>query len=85
MSTEMKKGVKFNILPQNWLFFMLKIQNKRVEFQADDAEVRKVKNSKLGPHLEVGVKPQHQNASWCILYHVGKTILHKTIFFLKLA
>ena len=42
---------------------MLKIQNKRVEFQADDAEVRKVKNSKLGPHLEVGVKPQHQNAS----------------------
>ena len=57
---------------------MEKIPNKRVEFQADDAEVRKVKNCKLGPHLEVGVKPQHQNASWCILYQVKKYTSYKT-------
>ena len=45
-------------------FSLQKVQNKRVEFQADDAEVRKVKNSKLWPHLEVRVKPEHHNTGW---------------------
>ena len=61
---------------------MEKIPNKKVEFQADDAEVRKVKNSKLGPHLEVGVKPQNQTASWCILYHVKKLYLLQNMYIL---
>ena len=65
MSTEMKNGVnwifdnKINIPQISWFLMLKNSKQQSWVSGADDAEVRKVKNSKLGPHLElVGDKPQ---------------------------
>ena len=65
--------------------FLAKIYSMRIEFQADDAEVRsKVKNSKLGYIRTLGLIATAENHDFRgAFYYVllGKTSTGKNVFF----